>query len=126
MCCLRCKKILQKCFQNDPWKPPRPPKNPPRASQDAPKCFQNVSKTPYGTLRFFKVSPRCIQDALSLPKIPPESPKTPQDLSQARFSMAWETKNCNCSMISILINHHPALANSKHLSRDGGMRGAIE
>ena len=34
--CLRCTEILQECFQNHPWKPPRPPKTLPRDSQDAP------------------------------------------------------------------------------------------
>ena len=96
-----------------------PLKMPQRASKTSPRRLMALSDA-------FKVSPGRIQDALSLPKIPPESPKTPQDLSKARFSMAWETKNCNCSMISILINYHPALENSKHLSGDGGMRGAIE
>ena len=98
--------------------PQEPLKMPQSASKTSPRCLMALSDA-------FKVSPRRIQDALSLPKIPPESPKTPQDLSKARFSMAWETKNCNCSMISILINNHPALENSKHLSGDGGMRGAI-
>ena len=106
-------------LQGLPRTPQEPLKMPQSASKTSPRRLMALSDA-------FKVSPGRIQDALSLPKIPPESPKTPQDLSKARFSMAWETKNCNCSMISILINHHPALANSKHLSRDGGMRGAIE
>ena len=106
-------------LQGVPRTPQEPPKMPQSASKTSPRRLMALSDA-------FKFSPRRIQDALSLPKIPQETPKTPQGLSKAQFWMAWETKNCNCSMISILINNHPALENSKHLSGDGGMRGAFE
>ena len=93
--CLRNAKIIQKCFQNDPRKPPRPPQNRPRASQDDPIWPQNVSKRLQNLSKMPqvppKMAPRPFQEAQNASKSAQEVPKLPQEPPKTlpRPSIMW-------------------------------------
>ena len=115
--CLRNEKILEKCFPDGPWKPPRPPKSLSRNSQDTPRWHQNVSKRLQNPSKMLqvppKMPPRPLQDTQNVSKSAQEAPKLPQEpLNTAPSrSAAWFLEVSDLPILTKIIEHGFANSN---------------
>ena len=81
-------KMIPESRQDSPTPLQDPPKMAPRRVQDAFSRSQSSAKR----------NPDALKTRQGCPRHPKTPQRRPQDLSKARFLIAWEAKKCNCSI----------------------------